>query len=81
LPLRDINISKEIIIWIFKRMIVVVIEIIVLKTKPLLCKKALMVSDLILWGVGAKKTAALLGEDELAPRLPQIAIYEEVTYC
>jgi len=29
----DINMSKAIIIWIFKRMIVVVIEIIVLETK------------------------------------------------
>jgi hypothetical protein len=33
----------------------------------------------IFWGVGAKKTADLQGEDELAPLLPQIAIYTKET--
>lgn len=46
MPLRDINISKAIIIWIFKRMIVVIIEIIVFETKPNSVKITLMLSVL-----------------------------------
>lgn len=33
----------------------------------------------IFWGVGAKKTTAIQGEEELAPLLPQISIYTKET--